>query len=243
MNSVERVKQLCKERKIPISKLEKDLGFSNGYIGQLRKGVFPSDRLVIIADYFGVSVNYLMDEKRMTLATCKDCGYNYDPSSPIEVEEHNMIHASWQNAVNKFGTLYCDYQEREKIKSENRNIRDDTRRPINERVEAEIKVLRCLFSRSVIDSGFDTDHVTFEHYVAMMNKNSTYCKHIDAELHALLVKRYGIEDGISSGSRYNISKNSIQTIAAHKEGNIFTQEELQKIEDYKKLLLAARPKG
>ena len=29
MNSVERVKKTCKERKIPISRLEKDLGFSN----------------------------------------------------------------------------------------------------------------------------------------------------------------------------------------------------------------------
>lgn len=45
MNSVENVKAICKERKIPISKLEKDLGFANGYISQLRKGVFPYDRL------------------------------------------------------------------------------------------------------------------------------------------------------------------------------------------------------
>ena len=77
MNSVERVKQLCKEQKIPISKLEKDLGFSNGYIGQLRKGVFPSNRLVLIADYFGVSVEYLMTgetptEKKEITLTPKD---------------------------------------------------------------------------------------------------------------------------------------------------------------------------
>ena len=54
MNSVERVKAICKERKIPISKLESDLRFSNGYIGQLRKGVFPADRLAKIASYLGV---------------------------------------------------------------------------------------------------------------------------------------------------------------------------------------------
>ena len=59
MNSVERVKALCKERKIPISRLEKDLGFSNGYISQLRKGTFPSDRLLKIAAYLDVPVNYL----------------------------------------------------------------------------------------------------------------------------------------------------------------------------------------
>lgn len=33
-----------------------------------------------------------------------------------------------------------------------------------------------------------------------------------------------------------------KTIAAHKDGDNFTPEELEKIEEYKKLLLAARPK-
>ena len=60
MNSVERVKATCKKRKIPISKLESDLGFSNGYIGQLRKGVFPADRLAKIANYLEVTTDYLL---------------------------------------------------------------------------------------------------------------------------------------------------------------------------------------
>lgn len=60
MNSVERVKAICKERKIPISKLEKDLGFSNGYIGQLRKGTFPADRLVLIAEFLNVTADFLL---------------------------------------------------------------------------------------------------------------------------------------------------------------------------------------
>lgn len=60
MNSVERVKTLCKERRIPISKLEKDLGYSNGYIGQLKKGTFPADRLKEIAEYLNTSIDYLM---------------------------------------------------------------------------------------------------------------------------------------------------------------------------------------
>lgn len=34
----------------------------------------------------------------------------------------------------------------------------------------------------------------------------------------------------------------VQTVAAHKEGENFTEEELKKIEEYKKLLLAARPR-
>lgn len=60
MNSVERVKAICKERRIPISKLEKDLGYANGYIGQLRKGIFPADRFAEIAKYLSVSEEYLL---------------------------------------------------------------------------------------------------------------------------------------------------------------------------------------
>lgn len=63
MDSVELVRQICKEKKIPISRLERDLGYSNGYIGQLRKGVFPTNRLVEIAQYLSVSVDYLLGTK------------------------------------------------------------------------------------------------------------------------------------------------------------------------------------
>lgn len=60
MDSVELVKKICKERKIPISKLERDCGFSNGYIRKLKEGKFPSDRLQIIAEYLNLPVEYLM---------------------------------------------------------------------------------------------------------------------------------------------------------------------------------------
>lgn len=60
MNTVERIKSICKERQIPISKLEKDLGFSNAYISGLRKGTLPDDRLRLVADYFEVGLDYLI---------------------------------------------------------------------------------------------------------------------------------------------------------------------------------------
>jgi transcriptional regulator with XRE-family HTH domain len=60
MNTVERIKSICKERKIAISTLEKECGFANGYIGQLRKGSMPDDRLRRVADFLELSTNYLM---------------------------------------------------------------------------------------------------------------------------------------------------------------------------------------
>lgn len=59
MTTVDRIKAICKERKIPLSRLEKACGFANGYIGQLKKGSLPDDRLVKISDYLGVTPEYI----------------------------------------------------------------------------------------------------------------------------------------------------------------------------------------
>lgn len=87
MNSVERVKLLCKERRIPISKLEKDLGFGNGYIGQLKKGVFPADRFSEIAKYLSVSEEFLLtgSEPQKTPA----------PEGGREVSDRDIMFALW----------------------------------------------------------------------------------------------------------------------------------------------------
>lgn len=60
MNAVERIKEECKTRGIPVSKLERDCGFANGYISGLKRGIMPYDRLEKVAEYFGISSNYLM---------------------------------------------------------------------------------------------------------------------------------------------------------------------------------------
>lgn len=61
MNTVEKIKLICSQRKIAISRLERECGFANGYIRSLRSGVIPSDRLQIVADYLDVPVTYLLD--------------------------------------------------------------------------------------------------------------------------------------------------------------------------------------
>ena len=64
MNVVERILAICKEKHIPISRLERDCGFSNAYFAGLKKGDLPTDRLQIVSDYLGISVEYLMTGKQ-----------------------------------------------------------------------------------------------------------------------------------------------------------------------------------
>ena len=60
MTLYERIEQLRKNKKISQGNLEKELGFSNGSISKWRNSNPTTERLQKIADYFGVSVDYLM---------------------------------------------------------------------------------------------------------------------------------------------------------------------------------------
>ncbi len=90
MNTVERIKQICKEKKIPISKLERDCGFSNGYIGQLRKGTVPDDRLLIISKYLNESIEYIMNGEDVQW---DPAGQTMDYAISLSEEEQEILTA------------------------------------------------------------------------------------------------------------------------------------------------------
>ena len=60
MTLKERIQTLCKEKKISSLQLEKALGFGSGYISKLGKSTPNASKVQLIADYLGVSVDYLM---------------------------------------------------------------------------------------------------------------------------------------------------------------------------------------
>lgn len=59
---VDTIRELCKSAGTSITKLEVELGWGNGTIGKWKKAKSapPVDKLGKIADYFGVSVDYLL---------------------------------------------------------------------------------------------------------------------------------------------------------------------------------------
>ena len=64
-----RITNLCADNGIPIAKLEADLGFSNALIKKWRKTSSPSiDKVIKIATYFNVSVDYLVGLSNVTVS-------------------------------------------------------------------------------------------------------------------------------------------------------------------------------
>jgi len=56
---VNRIRELCKQKGMTLSSLEKALGFANGSIAKSDEKT-QSARIKAIADFFGVSMEYLM---------------------------------------------------------------------------------------------------------------------------------------------------------------------------------------
>lgn len=94
------IKELCKNKGISVNKLETDLGFGTGYVSKLGKSVPNVKKIKSIADYFNVSVDYLMTGKEMTMKEI----------TQIDVELTNMSNKMKEYAI-KMAALPKDKQE------------------------------------------------------------------------------------------------------------------------------------
>lgn len=60
MDLRERVKELCKKNGTSMNQVEIDLGFGKGYLSKLGESTPNAKKIQKIADYFGVTVDYLL---------------------------------------------------------------------------------------------------------------------------------------------------------------------------------------
>ena len=54
-NVIEKIRMICEQKNIPVSQLEKDLGFGNGFLNPKKVNDIKMGRLFAILDYLGVS--------------------------------------------------------------------------------------------------------------------------------------------------------------------------------------------
>lgn len=86
---LERIELLCKEKKLPFAKLERELGISNGQLRRWGHTTPKITNLKMVADYFGVSIDYLIGSTTV-LGTLAD-SVDYDSFSIERVERAEKI--------------------------------------------------------------------------------------------------------------------------------------------------------
>ncbi|NBJ71012.1 MULTISPECIES: helix-turn-helix transcriptional regulator [Clostridia] len=114
MGLVEKIKNLCKEKKITVAELERQTGISNGQIRKWDDSTPGVDKLKKVADYFDVSVDYLLgrtEKKRYYDLTEKD-------EQSIQKELERMIN----NMDNESGFAAFDGSTIDELDEEDREM-------------------------------------------------------------------------------------------------------------------------
>lgn len=206
--------------------------------------------------YFRNSKNMTQDDLASKTGTTKQTIYKYEnniitniPSDKIEMiaralDVSPVILMGWDKKY-----MEVEQQiEMETYKAAARNRIDDVATSVDEKYNAKLQEYLALYARSVNASRErgESYHPDFDLYVAMMLNQKYQKESMPLEIYERLIKKYGTSSGIDEGSSYwhpkHTSDTEIHTIAAHHEGEEWTQEELDEIEEFKKFVLSKRNK-
>lgn len=204
--------------------------------------------------YFRNSKDMTQDELASKTGTTKQTIYKYEnniitniPSDKIEMiaralDVSPVILMGWDKKY-----IEVEQQiEMETSKADARNCMDDATATMNEKCNAKLQEYLALYARSVNASKEreESYHPDFSLYVAMMLNQKYQKERMPSEIYEKLVKKYGTSPGIEEGESYwypkHTSEPEIHTIAAHHEGEEWTQEELDEIEEFKKFVKSKR---
>lgn len=91
MTTLESIKAICREKKnISITTLEQELGYSNGSLAKAKD--IPSSRICEIANYLGVSMEYLMTGKKPEIP-------GFEPEHLELIELYSKLKTEQKSAV------------------------------------------------------------------------------------------------------------------------------------------------
>ena len=103
MNLRDRIKELANQRKVSVAELERALGFGNGSISKWNKQSPSTEKLKQVADYFGVSTDYLLGRS--------DDKYDLSPQEKIDIgieAEKMMKGLNDEGSINFYGEPMSD---------------------------------------------------------------------------------------------------------------------------------------
>ena len=224
-----KIEKLLTNNGIKPAQLAKDTGISTGLLTQWkqRKQNPSIEKLAIVAEYFNVSVDYLLGNT--TLITCPICGLFYDLN--IDAEEHKYYHEKVQKACQKFG-FWLSPQKQAFEKAKAYDIIYSEQSDDSAKYNAFISLFKSYFSRSIYNNDFNLLHVSFNDYVSMLLNQKYWKNKIPENIYQKLVLKYGASPGLEEGvTTIDIQK----MIVSKQKEDSFTPDEQAHIKKYRAL--------
>lgn len=211
----DKIKRLRKNKGLTQQALSNAIDVSRSTIGMLEKNLqgIGNENLIKLANFFNVSYDFISSNSEVD--TCPACGFHYCPLEKEDFDIHKIRHNNFLNFPEK--DLFLTYSNREVEKRKCYEILENDKTTISEKVDSAVTLYKCWYSRSIESSNFDSNHPSFNEYIAMMLNRKDSKQDLSEPLYDLLVQKYGLREGIPNGESYAPLK-----IIAHEN----TQEEL-----------------
>ena len=121
METLDIVKELCKEKGLSIAQLESNLNYGNGSIAK-SKGNMSAERMYNIAQYFGVSMEYLLTGKTISEADDELSVLRQQQSILMEINKISQMMSDYYKKIaecqDKLTTLKKEYNKLESKKKQ-----------------------------------------------------------------------------------------------------------------------------
>ena len=122
METLDIVKELCKEKGLSIAQLESNLNYGNGSIAK-SKGNMSAERMYNIAQYFGVSMEYLLTGKTISEADDELSLLRQQQSILMEINKISQMMSDYYKQIaecqDKLTSLKKEYNKLESKKNPN----------------------------------------------------------------------------------------------------------------------------
>lgn len=186
-----RIKELRLAYGMQQKELAMHLGIATSTLSQYEnmKRDTPLEIVVAISKLYKVHIDYIYGVS--DIIKCTECGLSYCLDHPLDVQTHCEEHKLWKLAREKYGENVMHHCDIESVKASNRNIVSENALPLEDLVDAQIRVYQCLFTRSLSAMNYSDEHVDFEEYVSMILHQPFTKDRLINSLYNRLVDMYG----------------------------------------------------
>ncbi len=186
------LKALRAQKEMSQQELANSMGISKSALNMYERGERQPnfETLELIADYFNVSLDFLLG--KTPDIKCPICYQDYNPLNIIQAKEHEEFHNKFLKAQAKYGKILLYGDAQEKRSNCISTFKNSSLTP-EERIAAYDDYLKYSFMIDIWNSKFSLNHEKFEDFAKKEIQSLQSDFLISKELCNKIRKKYGVE--------------------------------------------------
>lgn len=187
--------KLCGSKGEKPGTVSKATGISTATLTSWKQGKYTpkQDKLQLIADHFGVTIDFLMGKADMIV--CPECEISYNPLDEESNFKHQQLHVAYERAIIKYGICFSLEDCREIDQYSINSLVGSSASPLTAK-DLEYNYtnhLKAGFSYLLRKNNFELEYESFDEYAREQIIKDKHQNFMSKDLFELLVKKYNVD--------------------------------------------------